>query len=597
MDGLQHENGRLPTFTTMLRCFGHLRPYRRYLVGVYALVLGIAALTVMIPQVIRWTIDNGLRRQDVRLIVLSVLALLLLALVKVVFTYFRGRWVEVAAQGVAYDLRNAIYYALVSLSFSYHDRTETGQHLSRSTQDVERVRFLTGRASMRLVEGAVLFIATAVVLVSMNIGLALFSLAAMPLLVCFGVLFGRRFRPLSQRLQDQLGVLTTRLEQNLRGFRVVKAFAQEEKEIERFERENGLWFQLEARSVRLRSLVPPLMGLMAQVSTVAIIWYGGSLVIRGDITFGEFVAFATYLGQLILPIRRLGDVIPAIAIAVSCGERVLEIIDAESEVKEKPKAAQLPTVRGAVVFRDVSFAYSDGRYALRNVSFCVSAGQTVALLGETGCGKSTIISLLPRFYDVTAGTIEIDGHDICEVTLASLRKQIGIVLQETNLFATSIYENMRFGKPGATDDEVQEAARAAQAHQFITAFPEGYQTQVGEKGATLSGGQKQRIAIARALLKDPRILILDDATSSVDTATEQHIQAALEVLMLGRTAFVIAQRLSTVRTADIVMVMVKGRIAASGRHEELLVTSDVYADIYHRQLQPQESRSIRRSSR
>jgi ATP-binding cassette subfamily B multidrug efflux pump len=495
-----------------------------------------------------------------------------------------------ASQGVAYDLRKAIHHKLSSLSFTYHDQAQTGQLLSRAIQDVERIRFLTGRATLRLVEGATLLLGTLAALLWMNPQLALLALATMPVLVYVAFRFGRRYRPLSLEIQQQLAVLTTRLEQNLRGARVVKAFAQEEAEIARFDRENDWWFNLSVEAVRLQAANMPLIDLIASIGTVFIIWYGGSLVISGHLTLGELVAFSTYLGQLVQPLRRLGTIIPAIAMAAAAGERIFEILDAVPDVQDAPDARPLPPVRGHVRFENVSFAYFGRHRVLCDVTFEALPGQVIALLGATGSGKSTIINLIPRFYDATAGQILLDGHNTRQVTLSSLRDQIGIVLQETDLFAATIRENIAFGHPDAAEAEIVVAAKAAQAHEFIVEMPHGYDTLVGERGVTLSGGQKQRIAIARALLKDPRVLILDDATSSVDTGTEQLIQQALEQLMRGRTSFVIAQRLSTIRQADLILVLDKGRIAASGTHAELLRTSGLYAEIYHRQLRPQEER-------
>jgi len=572
----------------LLRCFSYLRPYWRWGAPAYLTLLVIDTLNMLIPQLIRRIVDRGIRDQDIRLLSWSVLALLGLTLVKGGLAFLQGRWIEMSSQGVAYDLRNAIHHKLSSLSFSYHDRTETGQLLSRAIQDVEHIRFLTGRASMRLVDGTVLLLGTMVMLVSMNPRLALLVLMAMPLLVHRAFDFARRYRPLSQAIQQQLAVLTTRLEQNLRGARIVKAFAQEGAEIDRFQDENAHWFNLSAQAARLQAVNAPLMTLMANAGAVFLIWYGGLLIIRGQLTLGELVAFTTYLAQLAQPVRVMGMIMPVVAMAVAAGERIFEILDAESDVREAPDAIQLPSVSGHVRFEGVSFAYFGRHQVLRNITFEALPGQVIALLGATGSGKSTIINLIPRFYDSTEGRITIDGQDVRQVTLSSLRDQVGIVLQETMLFATTVRENIAFGRPDASEKEIIEAARAAQAHSFIMEMLDGYHTRVGERGVTLSGGQKQRIAIARALLKDPRILILDDAMSSVDTETEQLIQIALERLMRGRTSFVIAQRLSTVRMADLILVLDKGRIVARGTHEELLRTSGPYVEIYYHQLRPQE---------
>ncbi|NLF11661.1 MAG: ABC transporter ATP-binding protein [Anaerolineaceae bacterium] len=583
-----------PSSLQILRkSYAYLWRYRRPASAAYVLLLAITGLAIAIPQLVRWIVDRGIRGGDLDLLRWSVLALLGLTLVRGALSFLQGRWTEIASQGVAYDLRNDIHEKLAGLSFSYHDRAQTGQLLSRAVQDVERIRFLTGRATLRLVEGSVLLIGTAVALAWMNPRLAVLTLAFVPILAWIAFRFGRRFRPLSFKIQDQLAVLTTRVEQNLLGARIVKAFAQEEAEIARFEQENDRWFHLSRLAARLRALNVPLIDMMASLGTVVVLWYGGSLVIREALTLGELVAFSTYLSQLVQPVRRMGMIIPAIAMAASAGERIFEILDAVSEVQEAPDAVPLPPVKGHVRFENVSFAYFRRHRVLDRVSLEARPGQVVALLGATGSGKSTIINLIPRFYDPTEGRITIDGYDTRKVTLASLRDQIGIVLQETTLFAATVAENITFGCPDASEAEMIAAAKAAQAHEFIAEMPEGFQTHVGERGVTLSGGQKQRLAIARALLKDPRILILDDATSAVDTETERLIQLALERLMEGRTSFIIAQRLGTVRAADLILVLDKGRIAARGSHEELLNTSGLYAEIYHRQFRPQELAAAR----
>jgi len=572
----------------LLRCLGYLRPYWRMTLGAYLALVGINTLALAIPQFIRWIVDRGIGGKDTQLLFGSVAALLGLTLIKGALTFWQGRWTEQASQNVAYDLRNAMHRKLAALSFSYHDRTETGQILSRAVQDVDRVRFVTGRAFLRLTDGIVLMLGSAAMLLWMNPQLALLALATLPFLAHRAFHLGRRLRPLSLAVQQQLAVLTTRLEQNLRGARVVKAFAQEDAEIARFDRENDRWFDLSVRASRLQAINTPLIDFIANVSTVIVIWYGGLLVIQGQLTLGELVSFTTYLAQLALPVRRLGQIVPALAIAAAAGTRIFEILDAQSEVRDAPDAIPLPPARGLVRFENVSFAYFRRHRVLDDITFEAQPGQVIALLGMTGSGKSTIINLIPRFYDATEGRIAIDGYDIRSVTLNSLRDQIGIVLQETLLFATTIRENIAFGRPDAREEEIIQAARAAQAHDFIVETPNGYETLVGERGITLSGGQRQRVAIARALLKDPRILILDDATSSVDTETEQLIQKALERLMRGRTSFIIAQRLSTLRMADLILVLEKGRIAARGTHEELLRTSGLYAEMYQQQLRGKE---------
>jgi ATP-binding cassette subfamily B protein len=584
---------------TLLRSYLYLRPYWRLVTGAYIATLGTQGLNMLTPQLIRWIIDRGIGQQETTLLVWAVIGLLSFTLIKGLFTYLEGKWSETASQSVAYDLRNDIQRKLTSLSFSFHDATETGELLSRAIQDVERIRFLTGRATLRIIEATFTLLGTAAILFWMQPRLAALVIRAMPILIFQALRFGRRFRPLSLQIQKQLAVLTTQVEQSLRGSRIVKAFAQEENEIARFEAENNHWFSLSSLGARLQAVNAPLLLLIANLGTVFIIWYGGSLVIRGELSLGALVAFTTYLAQLVEPVRRLGMIIPAVAIAGSSGERIFEILDAVPDVQDAPDAIPLPPVAGHVRFENVSFSYGGSqKYSrvLQEINFDAHPGQIVALLGPTGSGKSTIISLIPRFYDPTAGRITIDGHPLPRVTIRSLRTQVGIVMQETTLFAASVRENIAFGNPEASQEDVIAAACAAQAHEFILQMPKGYETRVGERGVTLSGGQKQRIAIARALLMDPRILILDDATASVDTETENQIQKAFDRLMQGRTTFVIAHRLSTVRRADLILVLDRGRIAARGSHESLLKTSPLYAEIYHQQLKPQEEATPKANS-
>ena len=578
----------------LARALTYLRPYWIYSAGAYAILFANTAITLAQPLIIARIVDAGIAGGDTAVIRDSIFLLMGLALVKGLFTFLYGRWTEVASQNVAFDLRNAIHDKLQSLSFSYHDRAESGQLLTRSISDVDRIRFLTGRALVTLSQMIVLIIGITVSMMLMNVRLALMTMVIVPFMAYASVEFGRRIRPMFRQIQQQASDLTTRLEQNLRGARIVAAFAQERAEVERLDAENEKLRELSLNAARLRSAFLPLLSLLASIGTISVLIYGGQQVIRGELTIGELVAFTTYVGQLLAPTRRLGMIISALSQAVASGVRIFEILDTKSEVADLPGARPLDRVEGSVRFEGVSFGYFGRRQVLSNVDFEAHPGEVVALLGATGSGKSSVINLVPRFYDPTDGRLLIDGQDIREVTLNSLRDQIGIVLQDTTLFASTIRENISFGRPDATEEEILAAARAACAHEFILEMSEGYDTRVGERGMTLSGGQKQRIAIARAILKDPRILILDDATSSVDTATEAKVQEALANLMEGRTSFVIAQRLSTIRRADQVLVLDKGRIVARGQrsagatpHDELLRTSGLYADIYHRQLRRQ----------
>ena len=570
------------------RCFRYLRPYWKLEVGIYGLMILINLINIFVPQLIRWAIDGGIYGDNLQLLGQAVGALLLLTLVKGILTFFQGEWTELASQNVAYDIRNELLRKLAALSFSFHDRTEAGQILTRAMQDVERIRFLTGRAVFRIVEGVVLILLTAVVLVRMNTTLAALIIITLPLLIHRAYNFGRQFRPLSMKIQDQLGVLTTQLEQNLRGSRIVKSFAQENAEIDRFVAENEKWFKLSAESTRVQAVNAPMLDMIANFGTVFIIWYGGYLVIQDQLTLGELVAFTTYLAMLVRPIRLIGRIIPVLAIAASAGERLFDILDAPIEVADGPDVKPLPRLNGRVQFQQVNFTYNNNHAVLEDINFTAEAGQIVALMGATGSGKSTLINLVARFYDPTTGAVLIDGHDPRQHTIYSLRSQLGFVMQDTILFATTIRENIIFGRPDASEAEIIKAAKDAQAHEFIMAMPDGYDTYVGERGITLSGGQKQRLAIARALITDPRILILDDATASVDTNTERLIQKALDRLMEGRTTFVIAHRLSTVQRADQILLLEGGQIVARGTHDALRNNSELYRQVYDLQIQPEK---------
>ncbi len=512
-------------------------------------------------------------------------AILVFALLRGLFAFLQVYWAERNSQDVAFELRNDLFAKIQRLSFSYHDRNQTGQLMVRATDDVEKVRLFIGQGLVQLV-GAVLLIAgTLIILFTTNVALAFAVLPVLPVALILFMVFGGVSQPLFARLQVKISALNTVLQENLAGIKVVKAFAREPEEQARFDRSADEVMGQQIRLARLFAFLFPLVFMVANLGQASTLYFGGRQIIGGTLTVGEWQEFSLYLIYLFLPMAQFGFIITQLGQASASATRVFEILDAKSDVTDKPGAPSLPPVEGRVTFEDVTFRYfASGEPVLRNVSFEALPGQTVALLGATGSGKTTIINLLPRFYDPTEGRILVDGHDLRDVALDSLRSQIGIVLQETTLFSGTIRENIAFGKPEATMEAVISAAKAAAAHDFITEFPLGYDTPVGERGSTLSGGQKQRIAIARALLLDPRLLILDDSTSSVDVATEARIQEALSTLMKGRTSFVIAQRISTVMTADQILVLDKGEIVARGRHEDLMEDSPLYAEIYHSQL-------------
>lgn len=513
------------------------------------------------------------------------LGIVLFAVLRGIFAFLQTYWAEKNSQNVAFDLRNDLYAKIQKLSFSYHDRTNTGQLMIRATDDVEKVRLFIGQGLLQLASAVVLLTGTLIVLFVTNARLAIVTIWILPVALILFMIFGVISQPLFSRVQQKLSALNTTLQENMAGIKVVKAFTRERSEEQKFKIQADNLMKQQITIARLFSFLFPLTFLIANLGQATTLYFGGVQIVNGTLTLGQWQEFSLYLVYLFFPVAQFGFIITQFGQASASASRVFEILDARNEVVDKPTAIPLPPIKGHVRFENVTFRYfGSGEPVLKNVDLEARPGETIALLGATGSGKTTIINLLPRFYDPSEGRISIDGYDLRDVTLDSLRSQIGIVLQDTTLFTGTIRDNIAFGKPDATLEEVIAAAKAAAAHDFILSFPEGYDTFVGERGATLSGGQKQRIAIARALLLNPRVLILDDSTSSVDLATEAQIQATLDQLMQGRTSFVIAQRISTVMNADQILVLDKGQIVARGRHEELLEESEIYAEIYNSQL-------------
>jgi ATP-binding cassette subfamily B multidrug efflux pump len=570
---------------SLRRAISYLRPYWLIAVGAVASLLLVTAANLAIPQIIRGVIDYGITPGNMQVIILSGLGLVGLALIRGVFNFTQSYWSEKASQNVAFDVRNDLFDKIQSLSFSYHDRAQTGQLMTRLTSDVEMVRQFTGMGLFQFINAIIMMLGSAALMFLLNWRLTLIVLATIPFMLVLVGRFLMTVHPLFEQVQARLGALNTVLQENLAGVRVIKAFAREPFEADRFQSANQAYLKINLQTVRAFAGNFPLIFFVFNLGTLAIVWAGGNMAISEGLSIGELAAFITYLNFMIFPIMMIGMLSAMIARSMASARRIFDILDAESEVTDRPDAVPLPPIQGRVAFEKVGFRYLGGeRDILSDVSFVVDAGQTVAILGATGSGKSTIINLIPRFYDVTDGRVTVDGYDVRQVTLDSLRSQIGIVLQETTLFSGTIRDNIAYGRPEARDEEVMEAAQAAQAHDFIMEMPDGYQTRVGERGVGLSGGQRQRIAIARALLVDPQVLILDDSTSSVDAETEYQIQQALERLMVGRTSFVIAQRISTVRGADLILVLDHGRLAAMGTHEQLLAESALYAEILYSQL-------------
>ncbi len=612
-----------PDMKQLSRAIRYLGHYRKITLLAYAALVISTLAQLAVPQLVQRildTITNGLVAERVNqapaafqapilsalgwtqemltqygsgavtLLVSAGLLIVLFAVTRAFFAFGQGYMGERASQSVAFDMRNDLFAKIHRLSFSYHDQNQTGQLMIRATDDVEKVRQFIGQGLLLAVQAFLLLTGALLILLLTNPKLMLVILPVLPLALLIFMAFGALTVPLFGALQRKLSTLNTILQENLAGIRVVKAFAREPQQQKKFaaSADDLMWQQI--RVARTFSFIFPLIFLLANAGQAAILYFGGQQIINGTLTFGEWQKFSLYLVYVFFPLGQLGLIISQMSQASASANRIFEIVDAKSEVEDKPGALTLPAVQGKVTFDQVTFRYfGSTEPVLSDVTFEAQPGQTVALLGATGSGKSTIINLIPRFYDVSGGKITIDGFDLRDVTIESLRSQIGIVLQETTLFSGTIRDNIAFGKTNASQEEIEAAARAAAAHDFITSFPLGYDTPVGERGTTLSGGQKQRVAIARALLLSPRILILDDSTSAVDSVTEHEIQQALDKLMRPvdgppRTSFVIAQRISTVRRADQILVLDKGRIAAHGTHEELIEDSPLYAEIFASQL-------------
>ncbi|KAA3648477.1 MAG: ABC transporter ATP-binding protein [Chloroflexi bacterium] len=566
------------------RSLGFLRNYRWTTLGAFFSLLLVNVANLFAPQLLRTLIDDGISALDMSAVWFAAGGLLVVALVRGLFNFLQGYWSEVSSQGVAFELRNAIFDKLQTLSFSYHDQAQTGKLMTRMTSDVERVRQFSGQGVVQLISGIIMLFGTATVLLFMNWRLALIVLAVIPLILIIFALMVRQVFPFSMRVQQKLAGLNSILQENLAGMRVVKAFAREEYELDRYTKQNKELLAENMNFVQLFTTFFPLIFFVVNLTMLAVVWVGGLQVINTTLTLGELVAFTNYLMLLLMPLFMVGMVGALLSQAAASAERLFEVIDAESEVQEKEGALDLLSPKGQVSFADVHFRYIGGEEDVINgISFESQPGETIAILGQTGSGKSTIINLIPRFYDVTGGKVTIDGVDVRDLKLDSLRSQIGIVLQESTLFSGTIRENIAYGRPESSLDDVVAAAKAAQAHEFIQELPDGYDTLVGERGVGLSGGQKQRVAIARALLIDPQVLILDDSTSAVDAETEYLIQQALDELMAKRTSFVIAQRISTVRDADQILLLDGGELVARGTHEELLRTSELYIEIIETQ--------------
>jgi ATP-binding cassette subfamily B protein len=545
-------------------------------------------LSLVVPELIAEVVNIGISSGNAGQLVLISAAVLVASILRGLAAYGQGYLSQAVSVVVAYDLRNVMYAQLQRLSFSYHDENETGQLMSRMTVDIEAVRNAFPYGFLRVIIAVLTFGSIAVILAVLDLPLALIILLSVPVLMLLSVQVVRRLRPLWDSAQQETGSLSTILQESLSGRRVVLSFVREAYEIQKFQSKNAEVRNLKIATQRLAAWNQPLMVLALNLVTVLVLWVGGTAVVDHQLSLPTLVAVVQYALLLGTPVRTFGFMINWLMRARSSGERIFQVLDTAPAIQDAPDAIALPEIEGHVRFEDVGFSYGAGPQILEDINIDAQPGQVIALLGATGSGKSTILSLLPRFYDVTQGQITVDGHDIRQLKQASLRQHIGFVLQDVFLFNATIRENIAFGAPKATEEQIVAAAKIARLHDFILSLPDGYGTWVGERGVTLSGGQKQRVAIARTILMDPRILVLDDATSSVDMETEYLIQEALEAVMRGRTTFVVASRLRTIKRADQILILEHGRIIERGTHESLRAAGGTYAHLYDLQLREQE---------
>jgi ATP-binding cassette, subfamily B, multidrug efflux pump len=576
-----------PSLRSLQRVLGSLSAYRWLAIGSLGSLLLLTAANAVTPQLFRWGIDQGIAKQDRQIVLYSAGAMVLAAIARGLCNFGQSFGAEAASQGVAYDLRNKIFSKIQNLSFSYHDQAQTSQLLTRVTSDIEQIRTFVGTSLIQVISAIVTLATIAVILLVMNWQLALITLTVIPLTGWILIRFFTRNGDLFRQVQEQLGDLNAVLQENLIGIRVVKAFVREVPETQRYTSMNNALVKANMRTIRAIRNTFPIIFLLSNLVTLAVFGYGGAEVIDKQFSVGELVAFNAYLLLILQPVLLIGFAAPVIAQAAASAERVYEVVDAAIEIRDRPQAIPFKACVGRITFENVSFRYPGAATeALKDVSFETKPKELIAVLGMTGSGKSTIMNLLPRFYDVTAGGVRIDGRDVRDFTLASLRSHIGIVFQETTLFSGTLRDNIAYAKPNASLNEVKEAAKMAQIHDFVMSLPDAYETIVGERGVGLSGGQKQRVAIARTLLTNYSILILDDSTSAVDAKTANQIQAALDDLMYQKacTTFVVAQRISTVQTADRILLMDKGHLVGQGTHEELMCNSPLYSAILESQV-------------
>ncbi|MBR0329219.1 MAG: lipid A export permease/ATP-binding protein MsbA [Selenomonadaceae bacterium] len=572
-----------------LRLLAYIKPYKKRLAAAVVCIIMAAGANLYLPWIIKDMIDDVLMSKDMLMLNLIAAGILVVMFTRGVFYYGQSYLVSYVGQRVIIDVRSVLFRKFQKMPLSYYDKQQTGTVMSYITNDVSAMQSAIVDNLIELVTESSILIGSLAMMIYLDWKLSLLTLMTIPLVGFAMKIFGRKLKRSSTVIQERAAEITSLLQESISAIRVVKSFVRETYEIRRFEEQNWRNFQAAMKNVKLTSLLTPTVEFLAAIAVTFIVWFGGYEVVNEVITAGELVAFLTYAVNLANPVKRLSRVYAAIQKAMAAADRVFEVMDLDEKITDVPGAKPLPPIKGEVEFKDITFSYKKGQPALQHISLKAEPGQMIALVGPSGSGKSTIANLIPRFYDVDSGTISIDGHDIRQVTADSLREQIGLVPQETMLFSTTVMENIRYGRLDATDEEVVEAARAANAEEFIKDLPEGYDTKLGERGLNLSGGQRQRLAIARAILKNPRVLILDEATSALDTESEKIVQDALDKLMVGRTSFVIAHRLSTIFNADQIFVVENGHLREHGTHEELLAAGGLYSNLYNIQFRQNEA--------